>query len=109
MKYIRTKDGQVLDFDKLNELQKAFIMCSIKDIIKQVDTIEELICEGDLVRIYGTIIEVQHIDTDNCTYFYDDEGNCYSTNNIIELYIKQSNGDYKLAAKPNEKKDLELL
>ena len=39
--YIRTKDGRILDFDKLNEVSKLSIDMS-EEPIRESDTIEEL-------------------------------------------------------------------
>ena len=41
MKYIRTKDGRILDFDKLNEVSKLSIDMA-EEPIREADTIEEL-------------------------------------------------------------------
>ena len=41
MSYIRTKDGRILDFDKLNEVSKLSIDMA-EEPIREADTIEEL-------------------------------------------------------------------
>lgn len=49
-KYVRTKDGRILNFDKLNEVSKLSIDMA-EEPIREADTIEELcemfICGGD--------------------------------------------------------------
>jgi hypothetical protein len=41
MRYIRTKDGRILDFDKLNEVSKLSIDMA-EEPIREAETIEEL-------------------------------------------------------------------
>lgn len=41
MSYIRTKDGRILDFDKINEVSKLSIDMA-EEPIREADTIEEL-------------------------------------------------------------------
>ena len=45
--YIRTKDGRILDFDKLNEVSKLSVDMA-EEPIREADTIEEL-CERFVV------------------------------------------------------------
>ena len=45
--YIRTKDGRILDFDKLNEVSKLSIDME-EEPIRESDTIEEL-CDGFVI------------------------------------------------------------
>lgn len=114
MSYIRTENG-IYDItgkiikDTYYGLKENEVYIGLP--FKQADAIEELICEGDLVRIWGTLIEVHHvdIDTNKVPHIYDNAGYRYSINNIAELYIKQSNKNYKLTAVMNEKRKLELL
>ena len=47
--YIRTKDGRILDFDKLNEVSKLSIDMA-EEPIRQADTIEEL-CDEFVIEI----------------------------------------------------------
>ena len=47
--YIRTKDGRILDFDKLNEVSKLSIDMA-EELIREANTIEELCDEYVYVR-----------------------------------------------------------
>lgn len=59
MKYVRTKDGRIYQVydkvfeykeDKRYQLVDSRFEISLNDIVKEADTIEELIMPGDLVR-----------------------------------------------------------
>lgn len=115
-RYIRTKDGKIFDTKNetnsivlrdLNDISKreeAIVsehfgnICGIlkKDIIKQADTIEELIEVGDLVKFGGSgshrIVSSYYFKPNkerDYTSFKDYEGVIYDTQYITELYTKQ--------------------
>ena len=50
--YVRTKDGRILDFDKLNEISKLSIDMA-KEPIREAKTIEELCDEFVLIEHYS--------------------------------------------------------
>lgn len=91
-RYIRTKDGKIFDFKKvwiktiweeweqkeIERLNDEFIKDNRLTVIKQADTIEELIEVGDLVKIGNGLFEV---DEFHLEYKEDFE--------ITELYTKQ--------------------
>ena len=101
------------------------LFLSKSEILNQAETIEELIDLGDLVGVmwyddydepfderYITIREVSAIGVDSLAIEIDTDDEDYSdySSHIVELYLKQPNGDYKLVAKKKtEEGKLELL
>ena len=129
MRYIRTKDGELGYMNELGDCYFKTWMCNHKSILKEdfkyADTIEELIDLKDLVGVmwhddsdepfeerYINLRQVIAIGVDDLSIGIDtDDGDFddYSSH-IVELYIKQPNGDYKLVAKKKtEDGKLELL
>ena len=127
MNYIRTKDRRILnvvdenDFDEEekgktpNNCTMVYALnmfgCSIvknENIIQQADTIEDLTQVGDLVKYEDrttsypyqtTFVEITKFFKPYHTAIY----------RVVELYIKQLNGDYKLVAKDKGDYKLELV
>ncbi len=54
-KYIRTADGRILDFDKLNEVSKLSIDTA-EELIKSADTPWEL-CDGFVIKENYHVVE----------------------------------------------------
>lgn len=103
MKYIRTKDGVYENegFWGSSVCLKGHRSVPLDQMIRQADTIEELIMEDDLVMAkdyWEPESKKSHVTIIDPTLFPIKEGT------VDELYIKQENGDYKLVAK---KKPLE--
>ena len=102
MKYIRVNDG----IEKLDDDWSMF--CEKYACNKQADTIEELIQEGDLVKYEDRTTSYPYQTTFvEITKFFKPYHNAIYR--VIELYIKQSNGDYKLVAKDKGNYKLELV
>ena len=116
--FIRTKDNRILKV--LDEADKTFYIDvsydigfrlwvkGKNDIIKQADTIEDLIQEGDLVKYEDRTRSYPYP-----AYFAEiaDGFNPHgiSIYRVAELYIKQPNGDYKLVARDKGRCKLELI
>lgn len=108
--YIRTKDGRILDFDKLNEVSKLSIDMA-EEPIREADTIEEL-CDGVIEKCLSgnrfnyifdfnkqEAMEVMNIDI-NKGYkeFY------------FGIFVNRKNKiDFISVARMNDKGDLELI
>lgn len=122
MKYIRTKNGKIYAFYDTKEIDNVVIgyvderdknaldggSYFGKEDIRIADTIEELIQEGDLVVLFSCKLILSTIL--HMTIIYGDAkrlGFVFDKDDIDELYIKQSNGDWKLVAKKRKRK-LEL-
>lgn len=102
MKYIRVNDG----IEKLDDDWSMF--CEKYACNKQSDTIEELIQEGDLVKYVDTTRSYPYVGTYcEITDIFNPCGTAIYR--VIELYIEQSNGDYKLVAKDKGNYKLELV
>jgi len=105
-RYIRTKDGKIIpserleknsnnEFWVLNEFEIGTYIIDYDFIIKQADTIEELIMVGDLVRLekFG-MLESEEWEEWEVIY------NAFN-NVITELYTKQGNNFILVARKEN--------
>jgi hypothetical protein len=105
MKYIRTPDGRILEWEKLNELAKLSID-TCEEEVKEADTIEEL-CD-----IYVSVYE-ESLDNElfwACKYTPMEVKNFYTGYIPKEVYgaIWTDKG-LIYVAKMNEKGELELL
>ena len=132
MKYIRTKDGQIIDLkewqhDKYNEcyfnkkyrLQDNVYQNLIYDdeIVKQADKLEELIQTGDLVefeaRNYLKPVVAQ-IKVNKVSYIENGielsvPGCMFGTQNVNAWWIQLPNGDFHKVAIKNSEGELKLL
>ena len=120
MKYIRTKD-KVWNTSKLckdnqnwyylisNDL---YVFCE-SEIIKQADTIEELIQDNDILYIHDLYPDAVLVVEGNIKPFGYNEhiklNEWLKYKNKFDLYIRDSKGNYIYVAKRNEKGELELL
>lgn len=121
-KYIRTNDGiyEYVDYDNeciipmpIIKYEGRLTHCAECDIIKQADTIEELICDGDILYIDDLYPDAVLVVEGNIKPFG------YQTAIKLkewldyklkfDLFIKDSKGNYIKRAKINEKGNLELL
>ena len=141
MKYIRTKDGRIRIVVELNEFDEKEIRkipndctmvksnnifgCSIvenENIIKQADTIEELIQDDDLalwfkIKVYCDDYYYEYLTKDVLMSIKDAKtiasmgySGHFNLKDIKELYIKDKRGNYiKIAERKDEKGELELL
>ena len=165
MKYIRTKDGRIIDIEKIIDEEKrenpyykdfqfdeiqnvtnsgiedycyirwtavgteqnsiegqkgkrvSLQICIDSPFIKQADTIEELIQDGDLVEFEVRILTcplVAQIRLHSVSYGNGIElsvpGIAFGTKNVLALWIKLPNGDFhKVAQKENQEGKLKLL
>ena len=106
MKYIRTSDKIITDdFEHLAELSANDYSKYFHYDLQEADNIEDLIMVGDLVKYYDktrhgeTYAEIDEFFAPQHTIIY----------RVVELYIKQSNGDFKLVAKEKGNYKLELV
>lgn len=115
MKYVRTKDGRIGEF---YQDQSFTITCSLgciahKDILNCADTIEELICDGDILYIYGLYPDAVLVVEGNIKPFgYDTTiklKEWLGYKHKFDLFTKDSEGNYIKRAKTNKKGELELL
>ena len=114
MKYIRTKDGRVFDksketivFDILYPRGEELLSRTVnlkEDILKQADTIEELV---DAYVIFPKDKKYKPY-TENTLSVFDDVKDVLRHNDIY-LSIWLEDGTLKSKAKMNEKGELELL
>lgn len=134
-KYIRTKDGilpivitkltEPMFIERKGELigywgyrrNGDYVIGEIltKDLVKIADTIEELIQDGDLCHFAKCNVCRDHI-SDVRVFLRKNyigisvPGIEYSANDVLELWIKDTMGNYiKVAQKETEKGDLELI
>lgn len=137
MKYIRTKDRRIIDTERItNSGIKLFhlvardatlldgwywdlgsfgidLEVADKDIIKQADTIEELIMPGDLVRY--DVLYMSWIEKDRGDKVRGIDMHLIPRQSVDMLWIPTGNDtecypNFKLvASKENEKGELELL
>lgn len=136
MKYIRTKGGHIVDtsiYKKVVERtfngkvvaidlnhwgqdnDKCPTWIEAKDIVKQSDTIEELICDDDILYIYDLYPDAVLVVEGNIKPFGYPEAiklkewlNHYYKPKF-DLFIKDSQGNYIKRAKMNDKGELELI
>lgn len=153
MKYVRTKDGRIVDVEKFineekdtpyykdfefEEISKDGQLkwtaigtekCSLKDqigirchfsatlnseVIKQANTIEELICDDDIIYLHDLYPDAILVVEGNIKPFgYPEAIKLKKWLDYkflkFDLFIKDSKGNYIKRAKTNEKGDLELL
>ena len=126
MKYIRTKDGiyEVLTtyLDDWNNKSYRVIgggareYCEMySEIIKKADTIEELIQDGDLCRlakceVCREQIAVVRVFPRNDYIAISVPGIEYGEDYVLELWIKDTKGNYiKVAQKETKEEKLKLL
>lgn len=115
MKYIRTKDG-------IYKVENGFIQLSnqglflehFKDhIVKQADTIEELICDDDILYIYDLYSDAVLVVEGNVKPFGYQRAiklkEWLDYKPKFDLFTKDSKGNYIKRAKTNDKGELELL
>ena len=104
--YIRTKDGRILDFDKLNEVSKLSIDMAEEPII-EADTIEEL-CDGFYIDKCKEEFLLDEM-FDDCWYdfnlYFKD---CAKSGIDVYGFIKTDKG-LIYVAKINDKGELELI
>ena len=97
MKYIRTKDGRLLNYEELNEISKLSISMDAMEKncdFEIADTIEELIQLNDIVFYWQ-----QNDNKEHCTLMvYPDEIKSMRFNVITKLLIPIGD-DYKCVAK----------
>lgn len=114
-KYIRTKDGRILEWGKLNELTKLSIdIC--EETIEEADTIEELCDEFVLVKDnYKTLLELEANRTIKNGFLKDIKSDWLS---YIDDYLEQGSELYGAiwtdkgliyVAKINDKGELEII
>lgn len=107
-RFIRTKDGKIFDLQAVNHSIRHAKIRKVNngdiEIIKEADTIEELIEVGDLVKFGGSgshrIVSSYYFKPNkerDYTSFKDYEGVIYDTQYITELYTKQDR-NYVLVA-----------
>lgn len=109
LKYIRTKDGEIIEFNyevlsvfakKLGMTFEEYIEDLFKittdNIVKQADTIEELIMQGDLVMVGLTILIVRETMKDELVGH--DMG-LIRKNAVEVLWIRQGKDFVKCAVK----------
>lgn len=102
MKYIRTKDS-IVEHPHPN----AQVFTFRYEILKIADTIEDLIQEGDLVRYIDTTTSYPYQGMFTEITNFNPVG--LAVYRVVELYIKQPNGDYKLVAREKGNYKLELV
>ena len=106
--YIRTKDGRILDFDKLNEVSKLSIDMA-EEPIREAKTIEEL-CD----RYIGISNNKPMIIKYEFDEYYDEYGDSYTKEELLMEYdiiygaIYTSKG-LIYVAKMNDKGELDLI
>lgn len=108
MRYIRTKDGRIITLkDELIDNADLWIVGGKENILKIANNIEDLIQEGDLVKYEDrtTSYPYQTTFAEITKFFKPYHTAIYR---IIELYIKQPNGDYKLFARDKGKYNYKL-
>lgn len=103
MKYIRTKDGRIVEYGYFNNYE----------YIRGGDTIEELICDDDILYIYDLYPDAVLVVEGNVKPFG------YRTaiklkewldyKPKFDLLLKDDKGNYIKRAKMNDKGKLELL
>lgn len=134
MKYIRTKDGRIIDSNRFKIKREIYENGDLKyyefgttpyidrevlyvgktEIANQADTIEELICDDDILYIHDLYPDVVLVVEGNIKPFG------YPTaiklkewlgykNIKFDLFIKDSKGNYIKRAETNEKGEMELL
>ena len=146
MKYIRTKDGRIIDLthwvkmpmlciDKENNLVEEDICYQTKwfekigngdacyvrsesishknQVLKQADTIEELICDDDILYIYDLYPDAVLVVEGNIKPFGYQKAiklkEWLDYKPKFDLFIKDTKGNYIKRAKTNEKGELKLL
>ena len=101
--YIRTKDGRILDFDKLNEISKLSIDMA-KEPIREAKTIEEL-CDEFVVecfnKSYHAISEIGYDELKHNTQTLSPTDTIYGA-----IWCEWG---LKYVAKMNDKGELELI
>ena len=102
MKYIRTKDGiyevvliSPLGFVRIDKKDGSYPDVFEKDIIKQADTIEDLMQVGDIVFYWYSNDDTEHCE--NIIREWDIHRFKYTT--LTKLLIPVNEDDYKCVAK----------
>lgn len=127
MRYVRTKDGRIAEI-KENMIVKVSddatrlvyknkphicVLDGDDDIFKQADTIEELICNDDILYIYGLYPSVVLVVERNIKPLGYDMSiklkEWLGYPHKFDLFIKDSNENYIKRAKRNWKGEWELL
>ena len=119
MRYIRTKDGiyeidrDLMNFHKIVATEQAYPVLrgndiAISAVVQSADNIEDLIQAGDLVKIadLGTQYPYQEDYAVVTELFMPHHTAIYR---VMELYVKQANGDWRLVAKDKGNCKLELV
>lgn len=107
MRYIRTKNNQILDLDTMEfdwALPRENFVKS--NAAKEADTIEDLIVVGDLVVWYNASSK-----RDEYFYIHDKDELFVAKHYPIKQVFTQTNGgrEFKLVITANDKGELELL
>lgn len=101
--FIRTKDGRILEFDKLNEVSKLSIDMA-EEPIKEADTIEELCDEFVIIRkeenLHTTLrnysLEDLHILKDRQEHNCEVYGAIWTSKGLIYVAKMDSEGNLEL-------------
>ena len=112
MKYIRTKDGRIIDFDSLTEIAKASVSMDAMEkscAFEIADTIEELCDRYVVIHKYGE--QPKDMCFYEAQYFIDVWTRKVKSNDpIVAIYgAIWTEWGLKYVAKMNEEGELELL
>ena len=99
MSYIRTKDGRILDFDKLNEVSKLSIDMA-EEPIREAKTIEELCdgfvyCKRGFYEIYRQL-DFAHYDKEYIKNGGTIKGAIWTSKGLIYVAKMNENGELEL-------------
>lgn len=112
MKYIRTKDGQIIALNK--EIEEDSVFTCRYEIVKMSDDLYDLIQDGDLLKMTCRLW-LRTVIADVKVHRYRDDlefsvpGVGVGKNNVLAWWIQLPNGDYHKVAEKNEKGDLVLI
>lgn len=127
MRYIRTKNGRIIEIEE-NMIVKVYdgvprlvykinpmicVLDSDDDILKQANTIEELICDDDILYLYDLYPDVVLVVEGNIKPFGYDTAiklkEWLGYKHKFDLFTKDNKGNYIKRAKANKKGEMELL
>lgn len=118
MRYIRTADGVYKVIEECFKPTKNNVVFipqeGLTRILKQADTIEELICDDDILYIYDLYPDAVLVVEGNIKPFGYQEAiklKKWLDYKVLQfdLFIKDSKGNYIKRATTNDKGELELL
>ena len=127
MRYIRTKNGRIIEIEE-NMIVKVYdgvprlvykinpmicVLDSDDDILKQANTIEELICDDDILYLYDLYPDAVLVVEGKIKPFGYDTAielkKWLGYELEFDLFTKDSEGNYIKRTKRNEKWEMELL